>query len=149
MVHTVQMEEGLQSFRRLGQAAAPFVRPRAETVAEPTPEFANATLILLCQLPANTEYCQFPTHTVKHIASQNFVQSVTESNRVVVVVIVIIIDAIVTKLLLLLLPRRWRQYTRAIYTRANRMVRVVYHRSRISEYTYSTISSTILRNRST
>lgn len=44
MVHSVQMEEGLQSFRRLGQAAAPFVCPRAETVAEPTPEFANATL---------------------------------------------------------------------------------------------------------
>lgn len=44
MVHTMQMEEGLQPFRRLGQAAAPFVCPRAETVAEPTPEFANATL---------------------------------------------------------------------------------------------------------
>lgn len=44
MVHTVQVEESLQPFRRLGQATVPFVRPRAEIVAEPTPEFANATL---------------------------------------------------------------------------------------------------------
>lgn len=44
VVHTVQVEKGLQPFWRLGQEAAPFVRPRAEIIAEPTPEFANATL---------------------------------------------------------------------------------------------------------
>lgn len=85
MVHTVQMEEGLQSFRRLGQAAAPFVRPRAETVAEPTPEFANATLNF-----SPTASKQLPISTQSNTYSS--VSSVVTVKVTVVVVIVIIIN---------------------------------------------------------
>ena len=80
MVHAVQVEEGLQPFRRLGQAAAPFVRPRAETtVAEPTPEFANATFKLLANCQQHN--CQFPRSNGRdRVAASVSRQLVTESN---------------------------------------------------------------------
>lgn len=115
MVHTMQMEEGLQPFRRLGQAAAPFVCPRAETVAEPTPEFANATLNFSPtaskqQLQISTTVEQLQTATSCNKSS--YERSSSSSSSIVT----------------LLSSRRWRPlawYRRDESAFSSRVVRVV------------------------
>lgn len=77
------MEEGLQPFRRLGQAAAPFVCPRAETVAEPTPEFANATLNFS------------PTASKQQLQISTTVEQLQTATKLRTVVVVINCDVVV------------------------------------------------------